>query len=76
MFNFRFHLVLNLFWVRVIWNLRVFNIVFKLQNVLEVSLQYWILSCNLRVTVTPNVAEWVKSLIWVTCEEYIALLWG
>jgi hypothetical protein len=47
-----------------------------LQNVLEVSLQNWILSCDLRVTVTPNVAEWVKGLIWVTCEEYIALLWG
>ena len=49
---------------------------FKVQNVLEMGLQNWILSCNLWVTVTPDVAEWIKGLIRVTCEEYIALLWG
>ena len=74
--KFRFNLVLNWFWVRVIWKLRVFNVVFKLQNMLEVSLQNWILSCNLWVTVAPDVAERVKGLVRVTCEEYIALPWG
>ena len=76
MCNFWFNLVLNWLRVRVVLKLWFFNVVFKVQNVLEMGLQNWILSCNLWVTVTPDVAEWIKGLIRVTCEKYIALLWG
>ena len=76
MCNFWFNLVLNWLRVRVVLKLWFFNVVFKVQNVLEMGLQNWILSCNLWVTVTPDVAEWIKCLIRVTCEKYIALLWG
>ena len=76
MCNFWFNLVLNWLRVRVVLKLWFFNVVFKMQDVLEMSLQNRILSCNLWVTVTPDVAEWIKGLIRVTCEKYIALLWG
>ena len=76
MWHFWFNLVLNWLWVRVVLKLGFLNVIFKVQNVLEMGLQNWILGCDLWVTVAPDVAEWIKCLIRVTCEKYITLLWG
>ena len=46
-----------------------------MKDVLEVLLDDWVLSCKLRVCVTPDVGEWIKPQIWVTCEKDIALSW-